>query len=58
MQENLGAHRQIKMWLPSKALAAGYGNQNWAANDSGPDCLYEGPEFQKLVGRGEASGLK
>ncbi len=40
-----------------KAFAAGYGNQNWAANDSDLDCLHDDPEFQKLVGRsdGQAS---
>jgi serine/threonine protein kinase/Flp pilus assembly protein TadD len=38
-----------------KAFAAGYGNPNWAANDSDLDCLHEDPEFQKLVGRSERS---
>jgi serine/threonine protein kinase/Flp pilus assembly protein TadD len=33
-----------------KAFAAGYGNRNWAANDSDLDCLRDDPEFQKLVG--------
>ncbi len=32
-----------------KAFAAGYGNPNWAANDSDLDCLHDDPEFQKLV---------
>ncbi|MGH9702739.1 MAG: TPR end-of-group domain-containing protein, partial [Candidatus Acidiferrales bacterium] len=34
-----------------KAFSAGYGNQNWAANDSDLDCLHGDPEFEKLVGR-------
>jgi serine/threonine protein kinase/Flp pilus assembly protein TadD len=33
-----------------KAFAAGYGNKNWAANDSDLACLHDDPEFQKLVG--------
>jgi serine/threonine protein kinase/Tfp pilus assembly protein PilF len=33
-----------------KALAAGYGNLNWAARDADLDCLHDNPEFQKLVG--------
>ena len=33
-----------------KALAAGYGNLNWAARDSDLDCLHDNTEFQKLVG--------
>jgi serine/threonine protein kinase/Flp pilus assembly protein TadD len=33
-----------------KAFAAGYGNRNWAANDSDLDCLHDDPEFRKLVG--------
>jgi tetratricopeptide (TPR) repeat protein len=40
-----------------KAFAAGYGNQNWAANDSDLECLHHDPEFQKLVGRGEGPAL-
>jgi serine/threonine protein kinase/Flp pilus assembly protein TadD len=32
-----------------KAFAAGYGNRNWAANDTDLSCLYEEPEFQRLV---------
>ena len=36
-----------------KALAAGYGNLNWAARDSDLDCLHDNPEFQKLVGLDE-----
>jgi non-specific serine/threonine protein kinase len=36
-----------------KAFAAGYGNPNWAANDSDLDCLHDEPEFQKLVGTSE-----
>ncbi len=34
-----------------KAFSAGYGNQNWAANDSDLDCLHGDAEFEKLVGR-------
>jgi serine/threonine protein kinase/cytochrome c-type biogenesis protein CcmH/NrfG len=34
-----------------RAFAAGYGNPNWAAQDSDLDCLHDDPEFQKLVGR-------
>ena len=33
-----------------KAVAAGYGNLNWAARDSDLDCLHDDPEFRKLVG--------
>jgi serine/threonine protein kinase/Flp pilus assembly protein TadD len=33
-----------------KAFAAGYGNTNWAANDSDLACLHEEPEFRRLVG--------
>jgi non-specific serine/threonine protein kinase len=33
-----------------KAFVAGYGNPNWAANDSDLDCLHDEPEFQTLVG--------
>src|SRR5262249_60011921 len=36
-----------------KAIAAGYGNLNWAARDSDLDCLHGDPEFQNLVGLGE-----
>ena len=38
-----------------KAFAAGWGNKDWAANDSDLECLHEDPEFQKLVGRSPAS---
>ena len=34
-----------------KAFTAGYGNQNWAANDSDLQCLHDDLEFQNLVGR-------
>jgi serine/threonine protein kinase/Tfp pilus assembly protein PilF len=34
-----------------RAFTAGYGNPNWAAQDSDLDCLHDDPEFQKLVGR-------
>jgi serine/threonine protein kinase/Tfp pilus assembly protein PilF len=33
-----------------KAIAAGYGNLNWAARDSDLDCLHNDPEFLKLIG--------
>jgi serine/threonine protein kinase/Flp pilus assembly protein TadD len=33
-----------------KAVAAGYGNLNWAARDTDLDCLHDDPEFRKLVG--------
>jgi serine/threonine protein kinase/Flp pilus assembly protein TadD len=33
-----------------KAVAAGYGNMNWAARDSDLDCLHDDPEFRSLVG--------
>jgi serine/threonine protein kinase/Tfp pilus assembly protein PilF len=33
-----------------KAVAAGYGNLNWAARDSDLDCLHDDPEFRTLVG--------
>jgi tetratricopeptide (TPR) repeat protein len=36
-----------------RAFAAGYGNRNWAANDSDLACLHDDPEFQKLVGLDE-----
>ena len=33
-----------------KAVAAGYGNLNWAARDADLNCLHDDPEFRKLVG--------
>jgi serine/threonine protein kinase/Flp pilus assembly protein TadD len=33
-----------------KAFAAGYGNTNWAANDSDLSCLHDDSEFRRLVG--------
>jgi serine/threonine protein kinase/Flp pilus assembly protein TadD len=33
-----------------KAVAAGYGNLNWASRDSDLDCLHDDPEFRRLVG--------
>jgi serine/threonine protein kinase/Flp pilus assembly protein TadD len=33
-----------------KAFAAGYGNTNWASNDSDLSCLHDEPEFRRLVG--------
>jgi serine/threonine protein kinase/Tfp pilus assembly protein PilF len=40
-----------------KAVAAGYGNLNWAARDSDLDCLHDNTEFQKLVGLSEGPAL-
>ncbi len=39
-----------------KSFAAGYGNPNWAANDSDLDCLHDDPEFQRLVGLDKSAG--
>ncbi|HMD43903.1 MAG TPA: protein kinase [Candidatus Acidoferrum sp.] len=33
-----------------RALAAGYGNLNWASKDSDLECLHDNPEFRTLVG--------
>jgi serine/threonine protein kinase/Flp pilus assembly protein TadD len=38
-----------------KAFAAGYGNRNWAAQDTDLDLLHDDPEFQKLVNRSEGA---
>lgn len=38
-----------------KAIAAGYGNLNWAARDTDLDCLQDDPEFRKLVGLDQAA---
>jgi serine/threonine protein kinase/Flp pilus assembly protein TadD len=38
-----------------KAFAAGYGNRQWAAQDSDLEILHDEPEFRKLVGLGESS---
>jgi non-specific serine/threonine protein kinase len=40
-----------------KAIAAGYGNLNWAARDSDLDCLHDNSEFQKLVGLSDERAL-
>jgi serine/threonine protein kinase/Flp pilus assembly protein TadD len=40
-----------------KAIAAGWGNPNWAARDSDLDCLHDDPEFRKLVGLSEAAAF-
>jgi serine/threonine protein kinase/Flp pilus assembly protein TadD len=40
-----------------KSFAAGYGNWDWAANDTDLDCLHDDPEFQKLVGGRERPAL-
>jgi serine/threonine protein kinase/Flp pilus assembly protein TadD len=37
-----------------KAIAAGYGNLNWAAKDSDLICLHDEPEFRKIVGISDA----
>ncbi len=38
-----------------KAIAAGYGNLNWASRDSDLDCLHDSAEFRKLVGLSDAA---
>ncbi len=38
-----------------KAVAAGYGNLNWASRDSDLDCLHDDPEFRSLVGLKESA---
>lgn len=38
-----------------KAIAAGYGNLNWASRDSDLNCLHDVAEFRKLVGLPELS---
>jgi non-specific serine/threonine protein kinase len=38
-----------------KAIAAGYGNLNWASRDSDLDCLHDNAEYQKLVGLSESA---
>src|ERR1700719_865902 len=40
-----------------KALAAGYGNLNWASRDTDLDCLHDNAEFRKLVGLSPAPSL-
>jgi serine/threonine protein kinase/Tfp pilus assembly protein PilF len=47
------ARRGEALEMLKKAIAAGYGNLNWAARDSDLDCLHDDPEFRKLVGLGE-----
>ena len=32
-----------------KVFASGYSNRNWAANDPDLSCLYDDPEFKRLV---------
>jgi Flp pilus assembly protein TadD len=39
-----------------RAIAAGYGNLNWAARDPDLNCLHDDAEFRKLVGLGESAG--
>jgi serine/threonine protein kinase/Tfp pilus assembly protein PilF len=34
-----------------RAIAAGYGNLTWAAQDTDLECLHDNAEFQKLIGR-------
>jgi serine/threonine protein kinase/Tfp pilus assembly protein PilF len=38
-----------------RALAAGYGNLNWASRDPDLNCLHDSAEFRKLVGLGESA---
>jgi non-specific serine/threonine protein kinase len=38
-----------------KAIAAGYGNLNWASRDSDLECLHDNAEFRKLVGLNEGA---
>jgi len=38
-----------------RAIAAGYGNLNWAARDSDVDCLHDDAEFRRLVGLEEGA---
>ncbi|MFY9691162.1 MAG: protein kinase [Candidatus Acidiferrales bacterium] len=38
-----------------KAIAAGYGNLNWAARDTDLDCLHDDPEFRAIVGIDQAA---
>ena len=38
-----------------RAIAAGYGNLNWAARDSDLDCLHDDAEFRRLVGLEEGA---
>jgi hypothetical protein len=38
-----------------KAIAAGYGNLNWASRDTDLDCLHDDPEFRMLVGLAEGA---
>jgi len=44
------ARKAESLAMLKKAIAAGYGNLNWAARDTDLDCLHDDPEFQKLVG--------
>jgi serine/threonine protein kinase/Tfp pilus assembly protein PilF len=44
-------HRKVEaLEALKKAIAAGYGNLNWAARDSDLDCLHDDSEFRKIVG--------
>jgi len=38
-----------------RAIAAGYGNLNWASRDPDLNCLHDDAEFQKLVGSSGAT---
>jgi len=38
-----------------RAIAAGYGNLNWAARDPDLNCLHDKAEFRRLVGLGESA---
>ena len=38
-----------------RAIAAGYGNSNWASRDPDLNCLHDDAEFRKLVGLGDSA---
>jgi serine/threonine protein kinase/Tfp pilus assembly protein PilF len=38
-----------------RAIAAGYGNLNWASRDPDLNCLYDNAEFRKLVGLADSA---
>jgi hypothetical protein len=37
----------------NRAVAAGYGNLNWASRDPDLNCLHDDAQFRKLVGLGD-----
>jgi serine/threonine protein kinase/Flp pilus assembly protein TadD len=49
------ARKAEALAMLKKAIAAGWGNPNWAARDADLDCLHDDPEFRKLVGLSEAA---